>query len=185
MGTSKELSCLRQKEEMPYMESLKGSWQEAFTKDSNLVWQAREDYFKMNHPHFDCKTLHNLSGVFWDIIVHAKLLGSQIYEIQEVWTGQDDLRYANDALKTLLKGLQFFCPVSPKESPKVMGLTGLHNLDALCHFARVTFCPWCGNEGQNEGTIVNHLWTMHYKLGLVCEKCLCYALTSEAIQHHS
>ena len=61
--------------------------------------------------------------------------------------GCENLQYANDALKTLPKGLQFFHPVSPKESPKVMGLTGVHNPDALCHFAGVTFCPWCRKEG--------------------------------------
>ena len=113
------------------------------------------------------------------MIAYADLLGSQIYEIQEVWMGQEDLQYANSALKTLPKGLWFFRPASPKEFPKVMGLTGVHNPNALHCFARVTFCPWCRKEEQNEGTIVNPLWTMHYKLGLVCKKCLCYpSLTS-------
>ena len=37
------------------------------------------------------------------------------------------------------------------ESPKVMGLMGIHDPDALQHFARFTYCPWCGKEGQNEG----------------------------------
>ena len=80
----------------------------------------------------------------------------------------EDLQYANDTLKTLPKSLLFFCPVSPKELPKVMGLTGVHNPDALHYFAGVTFCPWCRKEGQNEGTIVNHLETTHYELGLIC-----------------
>ena len=58
-----------------------------------------------------------------------------------------------------------------------MGLTWVHNPDALCHFARVTFCPWCGKEGQNEGTIVYHLRTTHYELGLVClEAIQCHGL---------
>ena len=47
--------------------------------------------------------------------------------------------------------------MSSLELPKVMGLVGIHNPDALCHFAGVTFCPWCGKQGLNEGTIVNHL----------------------------
>ena len=88
------------------------------------MWQAREDYFKTNHPHFNCKTLHDLLGVFQDMIAYADLLGAKIYEIQEVWMGQEDLPYANNALKTLPKGLHFFFPVPPMESPKVMGLTG-------------------------------------------------------------
>ena len=53
---------------MPLRKSLKGSQQEAFTKDSNLMQQAREDYFKTNHPCFDHETSCNLSDVFWDMI---------------------------------------------------------------------------------------------------------------------
>ena len=87
--------------------------------------------------------------------------------------------------KNPTKGLKFFHHVSPSESPKVMGLTNIHHPDALCHSNGVTHCPWCGKEGQNEGMIINHLQTMHYKLGLVCEKCFCCPLvTSEAIWHH-
>ena len=122
VGTSEELPHLRQKDKMPFQKSLKGSWQEAFMNNSDLVQQPREDSFRTNCPCFNCKTLCNLSGVFWDMITYASLLGSQIYEIQEAWTGWEDLQYTNNALKTLLKGQQFFCPVSPFESPKVMGL---------------------------------------------------------------
>ena len=87
--------------------------------------------------------------------------------------------------KNPVKGLKFFCPVSPSESPKSMGLTNIHHPDALCCFNRVTHCLWCGKEGQNEGTIINHLQMMHYKLGLMCKKHFCCPLvTSEAIQHH-
>ena len=107
VGTSEEPPCLRQKDEMPFTKSLKGSQQEAFAKDSNLVWQAREDYFKTNCPHFNCKTLCDLSGVFWDMIGYADLLGFQIDEIQEVWMGPEDLWYADNALKTLPKDLHF------------------------------------------------------------------------------
>ena len=63
-GTSEEPPHLKQKDEMPFKKSLKGSQREAFQKDSDLVWQAREDYFRTNHPHFDCKTSHDLSSLF-------------------------------------------------------------------------------------------------------------------------
>ena len=76
---------------MPLHKSLMGSWREAFTKDSRLVWKAREDYFKRTHPIFDCKTSCNLTVVFWDMTKSASFLGSQIYKIKEVWTGQDEL----------------------------------------------------------------------------------------------
>ena len=52
---------------------------------------------------------------------------------------------------TLWKGLIFFRAVSPSESPKVMGLMGIYDPDALCYFNRVTLCPWCGKVGQNGG----------------------------------
>ena len=124
-------------------------------------------------------------NVFWNMITSAGLLGSKIYEIQESWEGQSELQYANDALTALPKGLQFFHAVSPSELPKVMGLAGIHNPDALCCFNSMTFCPWCGKEGQNEGTIVNLLWMTYYKLGLVCGTCFhCPSVTSEAIQCH-
>ena len=100
MGTSKELPHQRWKDEMPFKKSLKGSWQEAFAKDSDLGWQAREDFFKTNCPHFNWEMLCDLSDVFQDIISHVSLLDSQIYKIQEVWTRQGDLQYANNGLKT-------------------------------------------------------------------------------------
>ena len=124
---------------------------------------------------------------YWDMITHAGLLDSQIFQTPR---NLDRVRMpcdtANDASSLLLMGLQFFCPVSPSESPKFMGLTGIHHLDALHWFADVTFCPWCQKEGQNEGTIVNHLRATHYKLGLVCKKCFCCPhITLEAIWYHS
>ena len=57
------------------------------------------------------------------MIESTGLLGSKIYEIQETWMGWHELEYANYALKTLPKGLKFFCPMSPSESLKIMGLT--------------------------------------------------------------
>ena len=119
------------------------------------------------------------------MIESAGLLGSEIYEIQDTWTGRPELEYTNYALKTLPEGLKFFCPVSPLEYPKVMGLTNIYHPDVLYHFNGVTHCLWCGKEGQNEGTNINYLWMMHYKLGLVCEKCFpCPLVTSEAIWCH-
>ena len=106
---------------MPLNKSLKGGQQEAFAKDSDLVQQARQDYFRTNHPCFNHETSCDLSGLFQEMITFADLLGSEIYKIQEAWTGQKNLQYANDALKTSQKGLQFFHPVSPSELPMVMG----------------------------------------------------------------
>ena len=63
-----------------------------------------------------------------------------------------------------------------------MGLMGIHDPDALHQFGSVTYCPWCGKEGQNKGTVVNHLWTTHYRLGLVCNRCYgCLSTTSDTL----
>ena len=108
----------------------------------------------------------------------TKLLGAAIYKIQEVGEGPDKLQQANYALRSLPKGLKVLQVVLPSESPKVMGLVGIHNLDALCCFNAMTHCPWYGKEGQNEGTVINHLQMVHYRLSLVCNKCYNYLSTS-------
>ena len=145
----------------------------------------REEYFRSHCPNINNEYSHDFTDVFRCMIETTGLLGSAIYKIKEEWTGRDKLQLANYMLGTLPKGLKIFRVVSLSESPKVMGLTGIHNLDALCHFNGLTHCPWCGKEGQNEGTIVNHLQTVHYKLGLICEKCFsCLPITSEAICYH-
>ena len=127
-----------------------------------------------------------MADVFRSMIKSAGLLSSEIYEIQETWTGQSKLQHPNYTLWTLPKGLKFLCQVSPSESLKVMGLTAIHHPNTLHHFNRVAHCLWCGKELQYEGTIINHLWMVHYKLGLVCKKCFCCpSITSEAIWHHS
>ena len=115
----------------------------------------------------------------------AELLGTSIYEIQASWMGPDELKQANYTLRSLPKGLKFLHVVPPSESPKVMGLMGIHDPDTLRHFSGITHCPWCGKEGQNEGTVVNHLWMVHYRLGLVCNKCHdCPSTMANTLCHH-
>ena len=59
-----------------------------------------------------------------------------------------------------------------------MGLEGIHSPEAIHRWGGCSYCPWCAKEGQNEGTIVNHLYTVHYHLGLVCILCMAYVCTS-------
>ena len=90
---------------MPLHKALTGGQQETFARDSDLVQKAREEHYKMNCPHFDCETSHDLTNIFQDMNTSASLLGSQIYEIQELWEGQSKLQYANDMLGASPKGL--------------------------------------------------------------------------------
>ena len=166
----------------PLHKALMISHQEAFSRDSHLVRKALKDYYKNHHLDFDSETSWNLVEVFQHMNETAGLLSSTIFEIQEAWIGQKELQHADYVLRTLLKGLRFFCVVCPLESSNIMGLTCIHHPDTLCHFNGVTHYPCCRKEGQNEGTIINHLRMVHYKLGLVCERCFyCLSIMLEAI----
>ena len=75
------------KEESPLHKVLTRSHHEAFSRDSKLVWKAREEYFQENHPCFNNKTSCNMMDVFWNMVESTGLLSSEIYEIRENWTG--------------------------------------------------------------------------------------------------
>ena len=77
----------------------------------------------------------------------AKLLGSAIYEIQEVWRGQMSCDKLNMPWSLYEKASR--SSEHPSESPNVMGLVGIHDPDALHHFNGLTHCPQCRKEGQN------------------------------------
>ena len=170
---------------LPLHKALSQSHREAFNWDSSLVKEAREEYFKRHSLNFNDENIHNFTGIFRLMIESAGLFGSSIHEIQEVWTGPDELWQANYVLRALPKGLKFPRGVSPSKSPKVMGLMDIHNPDAPHHINGVTHCSWCSKVGQNEDTVVNHLRTAHYKLGLICKKCFnCLSTTLESICRH-
>ena len=147
--------------------------------------EARLLFFYKHSYNFTDDGSHDLSGVFKKLAASAGLLGTAIYEIQSSWTEPEELKQANYTLQSLPKGLKFLGVVPTSESPKVMWLGGIHNLDALRCFASFTYCPWCGKEGKNEGMVVNHLRTTHYRLGLVCDKChSCLTTTSDTLCCH-
>ena len=169
----------------PWFKSLKPSCADAFLRDSDMVVEARLLFFSKHSCNFSQDGNCDLSKVFKKLVKKAGLLGTNIYEIQECWTGPEELKQANYTLCSLPKGLKFLREVPTMESPKVMGLMGIHDPDALQHFTSFTYCPWCGKEGQNERMVVNHLRTTHYKLGLVCDKCYgCPTITSDTLCCH-
>ena len=175
----------KQQETLPWYRALKLSCAKAFSWDLDLVKEAREAFFLKHSYNFINDGTYNLSEIFWQMTTNAELLGTLIHEIQASWMGLEELKQAYYALRALPKGLKFLCVVPPSESPKVMGLMGIHNLDTLCHFSGITHCHWCGKEGQNEGPMVNHLQTVHYRLGLVCNRCHdCPSIMSDTLCQH-
>ena len=158
-------------ENPPWFKLLKPSHAEAFLRDSDIVVEARLHFFSKHSYNFNQDSNCDLSRIFKKLAMSAGLLGTNMYEIEASWTGLEELKQANYTLQSLPKGLKFLRVVPASESPKVMGLVGIHDPDTLQHFASFTYCPWCEKEGQNEGMVVNHLRTTHYRLGLVCNKC--------------
>ena len=116
----------------------------------------------------------------------TNLLGTYIHEVLETWGSQKDFWAANPMARASPKDIHFFQIILPTESPKIMGLKGIHSSEAQWQWGGWTFCPWCGKGDQNEGMVVNHLWTMHYHLDLICAWCLDYfTINAEAIYHHA
>ena len=173
MASQEELPSSKRGKMADWSSALKPSCVDAFSQDSSPMKKARACYFATHPWDWAHDNTNNLSDIFRELAQGAGLLGEAILEIQWSWDGLEHLKHANYVLWSLPRGLKFIRVVSTKESPKVMGLKGIHDPDALWHFAGYTYCPWCRKDGQNEGTIINHLRTVHYKLGLVCDLCFC------------
>ena len=181
--TPEEWPHCRWKDRRPAAKLLKESHCKAFEKDSDLVQMTRQNYLKMHYPESDHRGSHDLSCMFQELTTSAGLLDSDVHDVQDMWTGQKYLWATHWVAKTSPKDIQFFQVVPPTKSPKIMGLKGIHYPEALKWQAGLSFCLWCGKEGQNEGTVVIHLRTSHYCLGLVCSWCLEYFITSTNTMH--
>ena len=150
-----------------------------------MVKEARREYFSKHSFNLTLDGNCNLSGMFKHLATSTGLLGTPIYDTQSPWTRPEELKQTNYVLLSLPKGLKFLQAIPPSESPKVMGLMGIHDQVALCCFSSVTYYPGCRKEGQNKGTVVNHLQTTHYRLGLVCDRCFgCPSTTSDTLHCH-
>ena len=156
---------------------------DTFSRDSNLMKEARACYFSTHPWDWAHGNMDDLSEIFRELAQGTGLLGESIHKLQQSWDGLGDLKHGNYVLQSLPKGLKFLRVVSTQESPKVMGLKRIHDPNALQHFASYTYCPWCGKIGQNEGTITNHLMMIHYKLVLICNQCYGYPTVMSDTHH--
>ena len=173
MASQEGLSSSKSGKTADWSSCLKPSCADAFSWDSGPVKEARLHYFATHPWDWVHGNTDDLSDIFREFAQGARLLGESIHEIKLSWDGLEELKHANYVLQSLPKGLKLQRAVSTKESPKVMGLKGIHDPDALWHFASYTYCPWCGKDGQNEGAVINRLRTVHYRLGLMCDQCFC------------
>ena len=61
----------------------------------------------------------------------TNLLNTEVYEVQETWGSWKDFRSANQVAKASPKDIHFFWIILPMESPKIMGLKGIHSIENL------------------------------------------------------
>ena len=168
-----------------WLTCMKSDHVDAFSRDSNSVKEARARYFTTHSWDWAHSNTEDLSDIFKELAQEAGLLGESIFKIQQSWKGLEHLQQANYIFQSQPKGLRFLRVVSTKESPKEMGLKGIHDPEDLWHFSGYTYCLWCRKSGQNEGTIINHLRTTHYKLGLICDRCFgCPTTMSDTLCRH-
>ena len=114
---------------------MKSDHADAFSQDSNSVKEARSCYFATHSWDWTHGNMEDLSDIFKELAQEAGLLGETIFEIQRSWKGPEHLKHANYVFQSQPKGLRFLRAVSTKESPKEMGLKGIHDPGALQHFA--------------------------------------------------
>ena len=140
------------KQEAPaWFTLLKPSHVEAFLQDSSIMKEAKLCFFSNHSYNIVDDGTHDLSDVFKGLAESAGLLGEGIYKIQLSWSGPEELKQANYTLQSLPKGLRFVRVVPTSESPKIMGLMGIHDPDAFWHYAGYTYCPWYRKGGRMRG----------------------------------
>ena len=113
-----------------WLTSMKSSCTDTFSPDSDPVKEARAHYFATHSWDWTHSNTEDLSNIFKRLAQEAGLLGESIFELQWSWEGPEHLKQANYVLQSQPKGLKFLRVVSAKESPKVMGLKGIHKSEA-------------------------------------------------------
>ena len=142
-------SSSKRRETPDWFASLKPGHSDAFSHDSDPMKEARSCYFATHPWDWIHDNTDNLSDLFKELAEGAGLLGKSIYEIQLLWDGPEEFKHANYSLQSLSKGLRFLRVVPATESPKVMGLQGTHDSDALWCFAwAIPTVPGVGRKGK-------------------------------------
>ena len=80
--TSEGTPSSKQQEILPWNRALKPSHMEAFSWDSNLVKEARKEFFSRHSYNFILEGTHDLLEVFRQMATSTELLGTSTYEIQ-------------------------------------------------------------------------------------------------------
>ena len=121
----------RWREEDPLLGHLMDSHHEVFHKDLELVQCIRQTYFRTHALTFHKEDTNELADVFKELAEMAGLLGTEVYLVHDQWAGKKELHSTYHGVRGSARDLHFFRTVSPLESPKIMGLQGIHSPEAL------------------------------------------------------
>ena len=131
IASQEELSNPKKGKTANWLTSMKSNRADAFSRDSDSVKEVRACYFATHSWDWTHGNTEDLSDIFKELAQEAGLLGEPIFKIQWSWKGPEHLKQANYIFQSQPKGLRFLRAVSAKESPKEMGLKGIHDPEAL------------------------------------------------------
>ena len=107
----------RQGEEIPLERHLGDSHCEAFCKDSELVQQIRQTYFRTHALTFHKEDTYELMEVFKELAEMASLLGTEVYPFNDQWVGRKELHSAYHVVRGPLRTSTFSEQLHPLNNP--------------------------------------------------------------------
>ena len=122
-NSQEELSNSKKGRTANWLTSMRSKHADAFSRDSDLVKEARAHYFTTHSWDWIHGNTEDLSNIFKGLAQEAGLFGESYFKIQQLWKGPEHLRQANYVFQTQPKGLKFlkgsFCQgISEGDGPK-------------------------------------------------------------------
>ena len=87
------------------MRHLQGNCHKAFLKDSVLVRVAWQAHYWTHQPNYEHEGDDDMSLTFKEMATSASLMGSEVYEVKEAWTGQRNLKPTYNVAKASRKDI--------------------------------------------------------------------------------
>ena len=151
--SQEESSNPKRRKTSDWLTSMKSEHVDAFSWDSDSIKEARAHYFATHSWNWAQGNVMDLSDIFKELVQKAGLLDESIFEIQWSWKGPEHLQQANYIFQSQSKGLRFLRVVSAKESPKEMGLKGIHDPEGPSISQDSRTAHGVGNQGRMRGLL--------------------------------
>ena len=92
-----------------------------------IIKAARWAYHPSHRGMFAQEGSYDLMSIFKEMAQETNLLNVEIHKVQEVWSGGQELKATNCAIKASQWEIQFFHAVLPTELQNIMELKGIHS----------------------------------------------------------